>query len=126
MKLAVKAALYSGLVFPGAGLLVLRQAARAAIFGVPALIALIYMMSEIYAIAQRLANQIVSGELPLRLDVIYAAIHNAIFEAKELEGPLWIFIAAWIISIFSSYAAGNLMDQKAAAEQQANPTHSEL
>jgi hypothetical protein len=123
MKPSTKAAIYSAFIFPGAGLWDLGQRGRAAVFGVPALIAMIYMMVGIWGIARKIAdglnNEILAtGQINIDIGAILAQVHRALAESPNLENAQWIFVASWIISIFSSYAVGRLQEQSPPA---ANP-----
>jgi hypothetical protein len=65
MQRAVRAALLSAFVFPGAGHLYLRRPWRAALFLVPALVAAIWFANDVMNRANALADQVLSGRLPL-------------------------------------------------------------
>ena len=123
MKPSIKAAVYSAFIFPGAGLWALGQKGRAAVFAVPAIVAVMYMMVGTWGIARKiadgLANEILAtGQINIHLGAILAQVHQAVAESPNLENAQWIFVASWIISIFSSYAVGRLQEQSPPA---ANP-----
>ena len=102
MKPAVKAALISGLLFPGLGqLLIAKRPARAFVFLVPALLALLYLLSSAFAVANRIADQIAAGTMPLDPQLISQQI-----EASN-TGPggniaAAVLLIAWLGSILDA------------------------
>jgi hypothetical protein len=116
MKPSIKAAVYSAFIFPGAGLWALGQKGRAAVFAVPALIAVLYMMVGAWGIARKIADNLTkeilaTGQINIDFGAILLQVHQAMVESPNLKNAQWIFIASWIISIFSSYAVGRLQEQ---------------
>lgn len=117
MKPSTKAVIYSTFIFPGAGLWSLGQRARAAVFGIPALLAVGYMMVGSWLIARRIADQLAqeilaTGQFSLDPAYILKQVREAIAGDSGLQDAQWIFLAAWLLSIASSYAVGKLQDQK--------------
>lgn len=122
MNKAKKAALYSALIFPGAGLLWLKQYVRAAIFIVPTLIALWYLCSTIYnAVAPVYAKMLSDAQEgilvvdPSDLSGLYLKLHHEIYQSiathqGALEVAKIVLIAAWLCSIISSYFVGKKME----------------
>lgn len=116
MKLSTKAALFSAFLFPGAGLLLLRHYQRAAIFGIPALLAAGYLLTRIWKIAQQIADNLsqeilATGQMALDTSAIANQMHEAISQTPGMQEAQWVFIASWILSIFSSYAVGKSKEQ---------------
>lgn len=117
MKPSTKAVIYSTFIFPGAGLWSLGQRGRAAVFAIPALIAVGYMLVGSWRIAKRIADQmaqeiLATGQLSLDLGYILTQVREAVAQSSGLQEAQWIFIAAWLLSIASSYAVGKLHEQK--------------
>lgn len=122
MSKAKKAALYSALIFPGAGLVWLKQYVRAAVFMVPTLIALWYLCSTIYNAVAPVYGKMLSdaqeGILvidPSDMSSLYMKLHQEIYQSiashqGALETAKIVLIAAWICSILSSYFVGKKMD----------------
>jgi hypothetical protein len=122
MKKANKAALYSALVFPGAGLLWLKHYQRAAIFIIPTSAALWYLCSSLYnSIAPIYAKMLRDAEEgilvvdPSNMSSLYIKLYQEIQQSLALhQDQLFIaktiLIAAWICSIISSYLAGKKLD----------------
>lgn len=122
MKKANKAALYSALVFPGAGLWWLKNYRRAAIFIVPTLVALWYLCSNLYhsiaPVYTKMLRDAEEGILvvdPSNMSALYMKLHQEIYQSlavqqDQLQMAKLILIAAWVCSIVSSYFAGKKLD----------------
>jgi len=122
---ANKAALYSAVIFPGAGLWWLKLYVRACIFIVPACLALIYIAKELYAAVEpvysNLQRQAQEGLIgPSNFVHIYTTLSTQIHASlaqSHLGFVEAILVAAWVCSIISSYFAGKQLDLKAAANK---------
>lgn len=113
MKKSIKAALFSGLIFPGVGQFSLKRYARGLIFFVPAISSLAYMLDNSMRKAFAIMDQIERGEVPLDPDAI-ANLISATASSSEslmLASAQWIIIACWMISIIDAYRLGKLADQ---------------
>lgn len=122
MKKSTKAALYSALIFPGAGLLWLKNYSRAAIFIVPSVVALWYLFSTLYnsiaPVYTKMLHDAEEGILvvnPSDMSGLYAKLHQEIYQSiaahqGTLDTAKMILIAAWILSIISSYFVGKKID----------------
>jgi hypothetical protein len=114
MKKSIKAALFSGLVFPGTGHFSLELYQRGMIFFAPALASLLFLIYYSLNKAYTIADQIQRGEIPLD----QATITNLILAAPTgseqlmLNIATWTIIACWIISIIDSYRRGHIAEQK--------------
>lgn len=113
MKLSVKAALWSGLVFPGAGQFSLKRYLRGLIFFVPAMLSVAFIVDNSMRHAMSIVDQIERGEVTLDPDDIARLISftPASSELLMLNIAQWIFIACWISSIIDAYRLGNIADQ---------------
>lgn len=108
MKKSTKAALYSGLIFPGAGLYLLKHYVRGSIFLLPALLAILYIIVGIFAVSRQVSAKIeqspsffwdigrLSSEISASIAIHIPLYHQAIS----------LFVISWVISIISSYFAG--------------------
>lgn len=126
MKPSTKAVIYSAFIFPGAGLWSLGQRGRAAVFAIPAIVAVGYMLVGSWRIAQRIADQmaqeiLATGQLSLDLGYILTQVREAVAQHPGLRDAQWIFIAAWLLSIASSYAVGKLQDEKTFTPESTQP-----
>lgn len=111
MKKSTKAALFSTLIFPGAGLLWLKLYLRAAIFMVPALAISYYIFKEAMKIAQTLADKITAGLIPLDVTRLLTEVNMMTAQLKlNLNDAIWLFIICWALSISSSYFAGKKLE----------------
>jgi len=122
MKKAQKAALYSGLVFPGLGLLWLKSYGRAALFIIPTFIALWYLCSTLYnsiaPVYTKMLRDAQEGILvvdPSNMNGLYTMLYQQIQQSidahhDQLFMAKAIVIAAWICSIISSYFVGKKLD----------------
>ncbi|MFB9289370.1 hypothetical protein ACFFTM_13540 [Pseudoduganella plicata] len=102
MKTTTKAALISALFLPGLGqLIVLKRPARAFMFIIAALLALLYLLSTAFTVASQIADQITAGTLPLDPQLITQQI-----EATN-TGPggniaAVVLLVAWIGSFLDA------------------------
>jgi hypothetical protein len=118
MKKSEKAALYSGVIFPGAGLWWLKQYWRACIFIVPCGLALIYICKSFYYVSHVLQERVLDGTMSI--DIVdlhgtYKQVEQAaqqIMEAQHyhMEFAQYIIILSWIFSIVSSYFTGKKIE----------------
>lgn len=113
MKKSVKAALFSGLIFPGVGQFSLKRYARGLIFFAPAMTCLAYMLDNSMRKAFSIVDKIERGEVPLDADAIANLISATAgrSESLMLAAAQWIIIICWIVSIIDAYRLGKLADQ---------------
>ena len=107
MTRSIKAALLSGLVFPGIGHMVLKQYLRGSILILFTLISL----SVIVTVAVRRALSIISingGEIPVESGAITELVSNSISSADNLVVNISLLVvgACWVVSIIDSYRLG--------------------
>lgn len=114
MKQSLKAALLSGLAFPGTGHFILKQYLRGLIFFLPSLISLLYLLRYSVNKANALAAQIAQGNIPLDATVIGKAIAASPADAElvQLEIAAWILLISWLLGIVDSFRQGQIADQK--------------
>ncbi len=108
MRQETKALLLSAFVCPGAGHYMLKKYYRAAFFFVITVAALIMLMRRITAIAQGIADEIVSGKIPFDAVQIMQAIHNSVYGELLHSAGLSVqaLIACWFIALADCYRAG--------------------
>lgn len=119
MKKSEKAALYSGVIFPGAGLWWLKKYWRACIFIIPCGLALIYILKCIFYVRHELQEQVLIGTLYIDITDPYGTydhVKKAAYQIMEtqhfhLDFAQYIIILSWIFSILSSYFAGKKMEE---------------
>lgn len=115
MKLSTKAALLSGLVFPGVGHLVSRTYIRAGALAISASVAMYVILSISVRQAMLVVDQITSGEVPLDSNIseLIAATSNAA-DDRTANFALLAFGLLWLIGIVDSWRLGAALDEKAA------------
>ena len=114
MRTSVKAALLSGLVFPGLGHLVVRKAGLGVLLIVASLAALSVPGVIAYRQASTVADQIMSGQVPLDETSISEAISASGNETDTLEGNISLAVLAmcWLFGITDSYRHGAALDKQ--------------
>lgn len=114
MKKSTKAALYSIVIFPGAGLWWLKRYGLAASFILPALAICVYVLRETMATAYLLSDQIAEGALPLELMALSRAVEQSVQQLTlQLSNAIWLFILCWVLSVVASYVLGKQQDASA-------------
>lgn len=114
MKKSTKAALYSAFVFPGVGLYWLKQYARGSVFFIPALLATLYIMKGLIVVSGEL-NANIQTNPEAYLDTTFlvnAVMLSVVKNIPYLIQAKWFFVAAWLLSIASSYFAGLNYEKK--------------
>jgi hypothetical protein len=116
MKPSTQAVIYSALIFPGLGLWLLGKRGRAAVFAMPAIAAIVYMLIGAWKIAHRIAEQLseeilATGQISLDIGSILGQVRAAVADAPGLQDAQWIFLLSWILGIVSTYAVGRSLEQ---------------
>jgi len=108
MKRSSKAALLSGLVFPGIGHMVLKQYPRGSVLMLSALVAFSVIVTRLFQRALIVVDHINSGEIPIETRAITEAIANSASSADSLIVNISVIIlgACWLIGIIDSYKLG--------------------
>jgi hypothetical protein len=112
MQKSAQAALYSALIFPGAGLYWLKRYWQAALFILPALAITAYMLRETLACADQLRDKISAGALPMDImSIALEAVRATEQLTTRLDGAIWALIVCWLLSIGASYWAGRAREE---------------
>jgi len=108
MKISSKAALLSGLVFPGIGHMVLKQYLRGSVLVLSTLVALSVIVAGIFKRALTIVDRINSGDIPVDTSAIAEMISNSNSGADSLVESTAVIIlgACWLIGIIDSYRLG--------------------
>jgi len=108
MKRATKAALLSGLIFPGIGHMVLKQYLRGSVLMLAALMALSVIVTAATKRALTVVDRIYSGEIPIETRAITDAIANSTSGADSqiVKFAVFVLAACWLIGIIDSYRRG--------------------
>jgi hypothetical protein len=114
MKKSIKAALLSGLIFPGVGHCSLKLFKRGLVFFLPAILSVFYLVQHAINHALSIVEQIEQGTVPLDADAISKLIAAPPGDATSflLNIATWVFIACWAGSIIDSFILGKKLDQE--------------
>lgn len=108
MKKSEKAALFSGLVFPGVGHFILKRYARGMVFFVPSMIGLIFILDDVVTRASSAVDKILSGAVSSDLETITRLVALSESDSLKLNIAMAVLIACWGIGIIDSYRIGRL------------------
>jgi len=113
MKKSSKAALLSGLVFPGIGHITLKQYLRGAILMLGTLAALSVIVNSAYQRALAIVDRINSGDIPVDTVAISEMVANSASGAGDLaeNTALIVLAACWLFGIVDSYRIGVAQDR---------------
>ncbi len=108
MKRSSKAAMLSGLIFPGIGHIVLKQYLRGSVLMLFSLLALSVIVTRIYQRALTIVDRINSGDIPVDAGAIADMVSNSTSTADNLieNIALLVLAACWLIGIIDSYRLG--------------------
>ena len=108
MTRSIKAALLSGLIFPGVGHMILKQYLRGSILMLSALIALSVIVTRAIKQALTIVDRINSGEIPVETGSIteLISISTSGAESSILNIAALVVGACWLIGIIDSYRLG--------------------
>ena len=108
MTRSTKAALLSGLVFPGIGHMVLKQYLRGSAVMISALIASSVIVTVVIQRALTIVDRINSGDIPVETGAIAEMVSNSTNGADSLIENISVIVlgACWLIGIIDSYRLG--------------------
>ncbi len=108
MKRSSKAALLSGLVFPGIGHIVLKQYLRGSVLLFFALVAFSVFVTSVFQRALTIVDRINSGDIPVETGAIAEMVSNSTNGADSLIQNISVIVlgACWLIGIIDSYRLG--------------------
>jgi len=108
MTRSIKAALLSGLVFPGAGHMILKQYLRGSILMLSALIAVSVIVTKAINQALTIVDKINTGEIPIEAGAITELVSKSSSgaEGSMLNIAVLVVGACWLIGIIDSYRLG--------------------
>ena len=108
MKKSSKAALLSGLIFPGTGHFVLKQYLRGSVLMLVALVAFSVIVARIYQRALTIFERINSGDIPVDTGAIAEMVSNSTSGAdRSIENIAVVVLGVcWLIGIIDSYRLG--------------------
>ncbi len=108
MTRSTKAALLSGLVFPGIGHMVLKQYLRGSALIISALIASSVIVTVVIQRALTIVDRINSGDIPVETGAIAEMVSNSTNGTDSLIENISVIVlgACWLIGIIDSYRLG--------------------
>lgn len=107
MNKPLKAALFSALIFPGAGQLLLKKYISATYFAVFAGVGLYLLFSNLMSRAQDIIDKIQRGEVSADLATITELVNQQSSTASDSLSPaLIILLVAWLVSVVEAYRVG--------------------
>lgn len=112
MHPSIKAALISGLVFPGLGHLVLKRGARGCAFLLPAALAVLYLLRGVLQLADQLMAELNSGALPLDPQLILERVHSAGIDNPANNLAALVCVLCWAGSIADALWLGRRHPQR--------------
>ena len=113
MKKSSKAALLSGLIFPGIGHLVLKQYLRGSVLLLLALVAFSVIVTRVFQRALTIVDRINSGEIPVETAAIAEMVSNSTSGADSLveTTAMIVLVTCWLVGIIDSYRLGALQEK---------------
>lgn len=107
MNKPIKAALFSALIFPGAGQLLLKKYISATYFATFAGVGIYLLFSNLLARAQDIIDQVQRGEVSADLATITELVHQqSVTDTESLSPALITLLVAWLVSIVEAYRVG--------------------
>ncbi|MGD2056238.1 MAG: hypothetical protein PVJ15_05475 [Gammaproteobacteria bacterium] len=112
MRRSTKAALLSGLVFPGMGHLYLRQYVRGVLLAGGAGALLYFIVSVAMSTAFDVMEKIQSGDVPLNAESVSELVSEESQDGEESTNiASMALIVLWVIGIADSYREGRAREQ---------------
>ena len=104
MKANKKAALLSGLLYPGIGQFYLKKMLLGGTLVVATTVCLFYLFREVFKLTSQIAAEIQQGTMPLDINQMYSQIHSSLYnsDSNALTIMLYTLVAVWIISIIDA------------------------
>ncbi len=108
MKRSSKAALLSGLIFPGIGHIVPTKYLRGSVLMLFALVALSLIVTNIYQRALTIVDRINSGDSPVDTGAIAEMVSDSASGADSFTENIAVIVlgACWLIGVIDSYRLG--------------------
>ena len=113
MKKSSKAALLSGLIFPGIGHIFLKEYLRGSALVVLSLAALSVVVTIAYQHALLIVDRIISGDVSVEAGAIAQAVSNSTTAADSLveNAAVIVLVACWLTGTIDSYRLGAVQEK---------------
>ncbi|MCB1723727.1 MAG: hypothetical protein KDJ39_08535 [Gammaproteobacteria bacterium] len=113
MKKSTKAALVSGLVFPGLGHLFLRRYVGGLVLLCVAAWSIHAIATTTIGTALEIAKEIEQGSLSVDATSIGQLVAQRSQQAEQSTVvPMWVFFASWVIGVIDSYRLGRSQERQ--------------
>ena len=108
MKISSKAALLSGLIFPGIGHIFLKQYLRGSVLALSALVAFSVIITRVFQRALTIIDRVNSGDTPIEAGAIAEMVSNSTSGADSFTENTAVIVlgVCWLIGIIDSYRLG--------------------
>ena len=108
MKKSVKAALLSGLIFPGIGHMYLREYVRGSGLLVLSLAALSIVVARAYQQAVLIVDRVLSGDISMEAGAIAQAVSSSTNAADRSvsNAAIIVLVVCWLAGVIDSYRLG--------------------
>jgi hypothetical protein len=113
MKKSVKALLWSGLAFPGAGHFYLKRHTRGMIVFVPALLGMALYIRGVFQEVNYVMGKLESGAVELDPVAITAMLDN-VPHSQITDIAFWVFVVCWLAGMVDSYMLGEQIEKNQA------------
>lgn len=112
MKISTKAALLSGLVFPGIGHMYLKQYIHGVILSLGAASAIYFIVSVVVTTALEVSEKIQGGNVPLDMGAITDLVSQQLSGAERSMNVVMIgLVVIWVIGVADSYRQGRAIEK---------------
>jgi hypothetical protein len=113
MKKSSKAALLSGLIFPGIGHIFLKEYLRGSVLVVLSLVALSVVVTIVYEHALLIVDQIINGDISVEAEAIAQAVSNSTTAADSFieNAAVIVLVGCWLAGIIDSYRLGAVQEK---------------
>ncbi len=114
MKLSTRAALYSALVFPGAGYFVVKKPVYGSIAFLITFAGLAVVVTEAFHKAQIIAEKIVTGAIPADIGEMREQMLAipGVFSPEVVSGVTVIIGLVWLVGVVHGYQLGARIAEK--------------
>ena len=113
MKKSLKAALYSGLVMPGAGQIILKHYKKGVGLLLTSLLCVTYLIIDAIEQSMTLVDKIISGDIEMTESSLESAIHNVSSDGATTYTIITTTImVCWIVGIIDAYLCGKKVDEE--------------
>ena len=112
MKISTKAALLSGLVFPGIGHMYLKRYVHGVILSLGAASAIYFIVSVVVTTALEVSEKIQGGNVPLDMGAITDLVSQQLSGAERSMNIATIgLVVFWVIGVADSYRQGRVIEK---------------